>query len=245
MGTIRVRSFSSALSRGWCRDRRDARRRRGWGGAAVVLRAGESPRTWGRAAACHPRKESNVRRRTGEYRCRHLAGSVFGRVDGTENADQIAPLAVIRSSETADGGGWKGPGHTPWSQLNCPMVGAIPAPHGAWRKSDVLMAATGYQCCGSRDVTGITGDLDVRDASSRLPMVRRRTHARTVVSSIRPTRGSGSGPQGHGPSGRIGPSVSARASAMVARQTVRTYGQRQTDDSERSNPVQALIGFGE
>jgi hypothetical protein len=27
-----------------------------------------------------------------------------------------------------------------------------------------------------RDVTGITGDLDARDASSKLSMVRRRTH---------------------------------------------------------------------
>jgi len=27
---------------------------------------------------------------------------------------------------------------------------------------------------------------------------------------------------------------------MVTRQTVRTYGQRQTDESERSNPVRAL-----
>jgi hypothetical protein len=27
-----------------------------------------------------------------------------------EDADQVAPLAVIRSSETAVGGGWKGPG---------------------------------------------------------------------------------------------------------------------------------------
>jgi hypothetical protein len=43
------------------------------------------------------------------------------------------------------------------------MVGAIPAPHDAWRKSDILTAATGYQCCGSRDVKGISGDLDVRD----------------------------------------------------------------------------------
>jgi hypothetical protein len=57
------------------------------------------------------------------------------------------------------------------------MVGVIPAPHGAWRKSDILMAATGYQRCGSKDVKGISGDLDVRDASSKLSMVRRRTHA--------------------------------------------------------------------
>jgi hypothetical protein len=39
---------------GW--DRRDAGRRRRWGGAAVVLRAGESPCTWGRAAACQLRE---------------------------------------------------------------------------------------------------------------------------------------------------------------------------------------------
>lgn len=141
---------------------------------------------------------------------------------GIGDAGQASPLAVIRSSETAVSGGWKGPGQVSWLQLICPMVGVIPAPHDAWRKSDIPMVATGYQCCGSRDVTGITGDLDVRDASSRLPMVRRQTHARTVVSSIRPTRGSGSGPPGHGPSGRTGPTVSARASTTVARQTVRT-----------------------
>jgi hypothetical protein len=57
------------------------------------------------------------------------------------------------------------------------MVGVIPAPHDAWRKSDILAAATGYQGCGSRDVKGINGDLDMRDAPSKLPMVRRRTHA--------------------------------------------------------------------
>jgi hypothetical protein len=71
-----------------------------------------------------------------------------------EDADQVAPLAVIRSSETAVSGGWKGPGQMSWLQLICPMVGVIPAPHDAWRKSDIPMVATGYQCCGSRDVRG-------------------------------------------------------------------------------------------
>ena len=42
---------------GWGGDRRDACRRRGRDGAAVVLRAGESPCTWGRAAACQSMEE--------------------------------------------------------------------------------------------------------------------------------------------------------------------------------------------
>jgi hypothetical protein len=39
-------------------DRPDAGRRMGWGGAVVVLRAGESPRTWGRTAACQSRRDA-------------------------------------------------------------------------------------------------------------------------------------------------------------------------------------------
>lgn len=42
------------------------------------------------------------------------------------------------------------------------MVGAIRTPHDAWRKSDIPTVATGHQCCGSRDVTGTTGDLDAQ-----------------------------------------------------------------------------------
>jgi hypothetical protein len=41
-----------------------------------------------------------------------------------------------------------------WRQLIRPTVGAIPAPHGAWRKSDVPMVATGHQGCEA----GCNGD---------------------------------------------------------------------------------------
>jgi hypothetical protein len=81
-----------------------------------------------------------------------------------------------------------------------PMIGAIPIPPGAWRKSDTPVAATGRHRC----TAGCNGDKRRprrRDASSKLPKVRRRTHVRTVVSKDRPTRGFGPGPNGHGSSG--------------------------------------------
>src|SRR5689334_13979497 len=71
----------------------------GWGGAAVVLRAGESPCTWGRAAAVSRGEgRCNAGRRVAEGRCSWAAAG--GVVDeGIGDAGQASPL----------GGGRPGP----------------------------------------------------------------------------------------------------------------------------------------
>src|SRR5262245_63779771 len=63
-----------------------------------------------------------------------------------------------------------------WSQLAQPMVGTIPTPHGAWRKSTIPVAATGPQCDKAR-WNGDHRRPRRRDAPRKLPMVRPRTHA--------------------------------------------------------------------
>ncbi len=70
VGTIRVRSAPRLPARETGMDRRDACRRRGWGGAAVVLRARESRCTWEGRQRVSLRREGNVRRCAGEYRRR-------------------------------------------------------------------------------------------------------------------------------------------------------------------------------
>lgn len=64
----------------------------GRGGAAVVLRAGESPRTWGRAAAVSRRTgDCNAGRRTAEWR-RSMFGTCRVVDEGIGDADQASPL---------------------------------------------------------------------------------------------------------------------------------------------------------
>src|SRR6516162_11211918 len=73
VGTIRVRSAPAFQPGGPGGDRRDACRRRGWGGAAVVLRARES-RVHGKGRQRVSQGGTvNVRRRAGESRRRGLA----------------------------------------------------------------------------------------------------------------------------------------------------------------------------
>jgi hypothetical protein len=74
VGTTRYRSIALFPAGDEAVDRPDAGRRVRWGGAVVVLRAGESPRAWGRTAACQSRRGCNVRRRAGECRRRAVAG---------------------------------------------------------------------------------------------------------------------------------------------------------------------------
>jgi hypothetical protein len=74
VGTISIPLHHLLPSLGAGVDRPDAGRWMGWGGAVVVLRAGESPCAWGRAAACSSGRGCNVRRCTGEHRCRAVAG---------------------------------------------------------------------------------------------------------------------------------------------------------------------------
>jgi hypothetical protein len=69
----------------------------GWGGAAVVLRAGESPCAWGRAAAVSRGEgRCNAGRRVAEWRC-----STYGtdRVldEGIGDAGQASPMGGGRS----------------------------------------------------------------------------------------------------------------------------------------------------
>ena len=68
----------------------------GRGGAAVVLRAGESPRTWGRAAAVSRREGGcNAGRRAAEWRC--SAVGPWAVVEGIGDAGQASPLGGGRS----------------------------------------------------------------------------------------------------------------------------------------------------
>src|SRR5262245_12558973 len=87
-----------------------------------------------------------------------------------------------------------------------------------------------------RDAMGLTGDLDARDAPSKLPMVRRQMHVRTVVSKDGPTRGRGPGPNGHGSPGWAGHQVPTHAPirrpADSADLKAATNG-----ESERVNPA--------
>lgn len=92
-----------------------------------------------------------------------------------------------------------------------------------------------------RDVKGITGDLDVRDAPSKLPMVRRRTHVRTVVSKDRPSREvMGLALKRRGSPGRVGHEVLAHIPKKATRQIVRTYRQRQTESRNGVTPCGTL-----
>src|SRR6266536_3254385 len=74
---------------GWARCRPIGR---GRGGAAVVLRAGESPRTWGRAAAVSRREGGcNAARRAAEWQ-RPRSGPGGAVVAGSGDAGQASPL---------------------------------------------------------------------------------------------------------------------------------------------------------
>jgi hypothetical protein len=69
----------------------------GRGGAAVVLRAGESPRTRGRAAAVSRREGyCNAGRRVAERRC-SWAGACRAMVEGIGDAGQASPMGGGRS----------------------------------------------------------------------------------------------------------------------------------------------------
>ena len=71
--------------------------RSGRGGAAVVLRAGESPRTWGRAAAVSRREGfCNAGRCVAERRCSWVR-ACRAVVEGIGNAGQASPLGGGRS----------------------------------------------------------------------------------------------------------------------------------------------------
>src|SRR4029453_5852733 len=64
----------------------------GGAGGVTVLHAGESPCTWGRAAAGRAGRACHGRRCAGEYRRRAVAGCRCGVLDGTADAAQIAPV---------------------------------------------------------------------------------------------------------------------------------------------------------
>lgn len=84
---------------------------------------------------------------------------------------------------------------TSWLQLTHPMVGVIPTPRGVWRKSDILMVATGHQDCEA----GCKGD-NRRPRRSRRPEQAAHGQETNACPNCRQqrqtlTRGNGSGPE--------------------------------------------------